>query len=42
MGKKQSLLLRFLFWLKQHINQGTYFLLLSALVGLGGDLAALS
>ncbi|MGM0504173.1 MAG: chloride channel protein [Bacteroidota bacterium] len=40
--KKQSLLLKFLIWREQHISQRTYFLILSALVGLGGGLAALS
>ncbi|MEA2107313.1 MAG: hypothetical protein U9P82_11460 [Bacteroidota bacterium] len=42
MEKKRSLLLRFLLWREQHISQRTYFLILSALVGLGGGMAALS
>jgi len=42
MEKKKSLLLKFLIWREQHISQRTYFLILSALVGLGGGLAALT
>jgi chloride channel protein, CIC family len=42
MDKKRSLLLRFFIWREQHMSQRTYFLILSALVGLGGGMAALS
>lgn len=42
MEKKHSPILRFLIWREQHISQRTYILLLCAIVGLGGGMAALT